>query len=201
MSSGLPPQAQAALDRARQEMPGLGGGLSAVEPEAAPSVEAAPGSVLAGLREQQRRIAARTHTTIELPFWQGKLATRYHYLDERVLGRMLTMVSTAADPMVALEANTDLLVGGCDEVLARRDEGEPWGPIVEGEHVRYDRRLAELLQLDATTAREVVAAVFGGRVRGAMAIGAHAARYIEWLQGTAPEVVESLQGELGTRAR
>lgn len=201
--SALPPDVQATLDRARVEMPGLGPPpLAAVEPDPAPPVvEAAPGSVLAGLREQHRRIAARTSTIIELPFWQGKLAVRYHYLDERVLGRMLAMVNGASDPMIALDANTDLLVGGCDEVLARRDEGERWGPVVEGERLRYDKRLAELLQLDASTARETVHALFGGRIRGAMAIGAHTARYVEWLQGETPGVVESLQGESETQAR
>jgi hypothetical protein len=210
--SALPPELQATLDRARGEMPGLGGvtpsaGLAqaAIDAGIAPDPhagngEAAPGSVLAGLREQHRRIAARTSTIIELPFWQGKLATRYHYLDERVLGRMLSMVTGATDPMVALEANTDLLIGGCDEVLARRDQGEPWGPVVEGERLRYDRRLAELLQLDASTARETVHALFGGRIQGAMAIGKHAANYIEWLQGETPGVVESLQGESETPA-
>ena len=160
-----------------------------------------PSSLIAGLREQHRRIAQRTSVLIELPLWQGKLAARYHYLDERSLGRLIRQITNSDDPSVILQANTDLLIGGCEELLARRDEQDEWGPPIEGEHVRYDTRLADALQLplEQDSARGVVHALFGGRVRGAMAIGAHAQRYIEWLQGQAPEVAEQLQGESPSR--
>jgi hypothetical protein len=156
-----------------------------------------PSSLIAGLREQHRRIEQRTSVLLELPLWEGKLACRYHYLDERSLDRLIRRITGSDDPATIRGANADLLIGGCDELLARRDEDDDWGPIIEGEHLRYDTRLAELLQLplEQDSARGVVDALFGGRVRGAMALGAHAQQYIEWLQGQAPEVAEQFRGE------
>jgi hypothetical protein len=191
----LPPEAAAVLERARA----TGADIPEV-PTAAPAPASngePPSSLIADLRVQHQRITRRTYTTIEFPpgLWAGKLAVRYRYLDEKAIGRMLQLVNLADDPAVVLEANTDIMIAGCAEVLGRRDLDEEWGSIVPGEHLRFEPRLAELLQLEATDARGVVHALFGGRIKGAIAIGAHATKYINWLQGEAPGVAETLEGE------
>jgi hypothetical protein len=194
----IPAEAAAILERARLagDAPEIPAELSPIEPPATGNGEA-PSSLIADLRAQHQRIIRRTHTTIELPhgLWAGKLAVRYHYLDERAIDRMLKLVNSADDPAVVLEANTDIMIAGCEEIVARRDTEDDWGLVVPGEHLRFEPRLAELLQLDASDARGVVHALFGGRIKGAIAIGAHATKYINWLQGEAPGVAETLEGE------
>lgn len=180
------------------------GGSASSEPDLPPQEPngEAPSSLIAGLREQHRRIAQRKTVLLELPLWEGKLAARYRYLDERSLQRILRLAgSSNNDPHVLLQANTDLLVGACDELLARRDDGEEWGPIFDDGPVRYEKRLTDALhlELETDTARSVVHVLFGGRTRGAMAIGAHVQQLIEWLQGQVPEVAEELQGESSVR--
>jgi hypothetical protein len=173
------------------------------EPEAEPELELPapalngepPSSLIAALREQHRRIGERKSVVLELPGFDGKLAARYHYLDERSLKRVLRLIQQSDDPGAILQANTDLLIGGCEEILARRTDEEEWGPLVDGEVIRYDERLGELLGFKTSSAREVVWALFHGRIRGALAIGAHSQRYVEWLQGQASEVAEDLTGE------
>lgn len=157
----------------------------------------APTSLIADLREQHRRIRRRKHTVIELPYglWAGKLAVRYRLLDDDGLGKMLRAVQTAEGEQL-LEANADILISACVEVLARRDTDQPWGPLVDDEHLRFEPRLAELLELGgADSARQVLYALYGGRTEGALAINDQAASYIAWAQGKTPEVVSELEGE------
>jgi hypothetical protein len=195
----LPPEAAAVLERARVAGDAPDIDVGPLEPAPAPAAGngEAPSSLIADLRAQHQRITRRTYTTIEFPpgLWAGKLAVRYRYLDEKAIGRMLQLVNLADDPAVVLEANTDIMIAGCAEVLGRRDLDEEWGSVVPGERLRFEPRLAELLQLDAKDARGVVHALFGGRIKGAIAIGAHATKYINWLQGEAPGVAETLEGE------
>ena len=209
----MPPEARATLERARVDNPDLpdpAAGVTAADaapgpqepPVAANGHADPPGSLIAELRAQHRRLEQRKTTVIEFPYglWAGKLAVRYRLLDERALTRMLKAVQTAEGEAL-LEANADILIGGCDEVIARRDTDEPWGPIVPGEHFKFDRRLADALQLGpGDTARQVLYGLYGGRIEGALAINDQAAAYIAWAQGKTPEVVSELQGESAGRA-
>lgn len=212
MTPEIPAEVKATLERARADIPDLpdpttgvtaGRGPGGPEPEPATNGhDEPPGSLIAELRAQHRRIGQRKNTIIELPYglWAGKLAVRYHLLDERALSRMMKAVQTAEGEAL-LEANADILIGGCDEVVARRDTDEPWGPIVPGEHFKFDQRLAEALQLGpADGARQVLYGLYGGRVEGALAINDQAGDYIAWAQGKTPEVVSELEGESQGRA-
>jgi hypothetical protein len=189
----IPDEAAELLERARADELG-----EEEEPPASSSNGhgAAPGSLIAGLRAQQRQIAKGRTTIIEFPrgLWAGKLAARYQLLDERALNR-LRRVTQTADADELLDANADVLISACLEVLARRDTSEPWGPIIEGERLRFDRQLGEALELDADTARQVLYALCGGRIEGAGVVNSLSADYVSWWQGATPEVVDELAGE------
>jgi hypothetical protein len=203
-----PEEIRSVLERARQDMPELGGvtpsaGLAqagidagiAPDPRAGNNGEA-PNSLIAGLRAQHRRIGLETTTTIALPWWDGKLGVRFHYLDDKGFDRLLEIASGNGSPSQIRRANRDLVIAGCDEVVARDSSSDEWGPVMEGERIRFDRRLAELLQLGPTeTARQVLEALWDEPVKAQMAIGEVAGQYSTWLRGQAPEVAERLQGE------
>ena len=194
-----PPEIRDVLERARQDMPELGGVVDA-PPEAVRESHIAngeaPNSLIAGLRAQHRRIGAEKTTTIPLPWWDGKLGVRFHYLDDRGFDRLLEIASGNGTPAQIKRANRDLVIAGCDEVVARADTGDEWGPVLEGERLRFDRRLADLLELGPTeSARQVLEALWDEPVKAAMAIGEVAGQYSTWLRGQAPEVAESLKGE------
>jgi hypothetical protein len=193
MSEQTPDQARALLDQARAELPELGGS----PPVAAHSNgDAPPGSLIAELRQQRRRIAARTSKVFELPLWEGKLGVRLRYSDEKDHDRLVKVVMASDDPAVLSRANLDLVIAGCVEVLARVDDADEWGPLVEGERMRFDARLAEVLGLGpVTSARGVLVALFDTPAKAQWAIGALSTEYAQWLRGEAPEVAEALRGE------
>jgi hypothetical protein len=197
----IPDEAAAILERARADGIDVAGPHAHdVDPDdpGHANGDAPPGSLLADLRAQQHRLAQRKHTIIEFPYglWAGKLAARYRLLDERALGRTLKAIQTAEGDAL-LEANADILVSACDEVLGRRDTDEPWGEIVPDERFRFDKPLANALGLHAETARQVLYALVGGRVEGAGAINDMSSQYVAWWQGKTPEVVSDLRGESG----
>lgn len=196
-----PPEIRDVLARARQDMPELAGlpdTPSTVQPDSPPSNghDEAPSSLIAGLREQHRRIGLAKVTTIALPWWDSKLGVRFHFLDDRGFDRLLEIAAGNGTPDQIKRANRDLVIAGCDEVVARADPGDDWGPLVDGEHLRFDRRLAELLQLGPTdSARSVLEGLWDDPVKANLAIGEVAGQYSTWLRGQAPEVAERLQGE------
>jgi hypothetical protein len=194
----IPSEAAAILERARADGVDVAGAPVDVASPPTTNGDAPPGSLLADLRAQQHRLARRKHTIIEFPYgmWAGKLAARYRLLDERALDRMLRAVQTAEGEAL-LEANADILVGACDEVLGRRNTDEPWGEIIPGERFRFDKPLADALGLHAETARQVLYALVGGRIGGAGAINDLSGQYVAWWQGKTPEVVDDLRGESG----
>jgi hypothetical protein len=194
----IPDEAAAILERARADGVDVAGPPPPDDVASTSNGDAPAGSLLADLRAQQQRLAQRKHTIIEFPYgmWGGKLAARYRLLDERALGRMLRAIQNA-DGEALLDANADILISACDEVLARRDAGEQWGPIVDGQRFRFDKQLADALEVHAETARQVLYILVGGRVEGAGAINDMSAQYVAWWQGKTPEVANDLRGELG----
>jgi hypothetical protein len=203
-----PPEIRDVLERARQDMPELAGvtpsaGLAqaAIDAGIAPDPRAsngeAPNSLIAGLREQHHRIGLAKTTTIALPWWEGKLGVRFHYLDDRGFDRLLEIAAGSGTPDEIKRANRDLVIAGCDEVVARADTGDDWGPLMEGEHLRFDRRLADLLQLGGVrdSARSVLEGLWDDPVKAQLAIGQLAGDYSTWLRGQAPGVADRLVGE------
>jgi hypothetical protein len=197
-----PPEIRDVLERARGEMPELGGLTDrpgTIEPESAPAPHAngeAPNSLIGALREQHRRIGLEKATTIPLPWWDGKLGIRFRYLDDRGFDRLLEVAAGNGSPAQIKRANRDLVIAGCEEVVARADSDEAWGPLIEGQRMRLDRDLADALKLGPTeSARQVLEALWDGNVKAQLAIGEVAGQYSDWLRGQAPEVAERLQGE------
>ena len=156
----------------------------------------APSSLIAGLRAQHRQIGLEKTTTIPLPWWDGKLGVRFRYLDDRGFDRLLEIASGSGSPEMIRRANRDLVIAGCDEVVARADSGEEWGPVIEGERVRFDRTLAERSSSAPPTApAKYLSALWDDPVRAAMAVGEIAGQYSHVAAGPGAGGRQSLQGE------
>jgi hypothetical protein len=197
-----PEEVRAVLERARQDMPELGGEPSIIEQPTEPFTPVGgngdpPDSLISELREQYRRAARQTTHVFELPGWEGRLGVRLRYVDERDRTRVVKVaMNNSEDPVALTRANIDLLVAGAVEVLARRADSEEWQPVVAGETLRFDQRLADALGLgECKRARDVVIALFHGPERAPWAVDRLSGDYGQWLRGEAPEVAETLQGE------
>lgn len=205
-TGGLPPELADAYERAqavRPDLPPVEG--FGPEPDAEPASvpedgpEPAgnghgppPDSLIAELRAQHDRIARRRSEVFALPLWDGKLGARLRYSDEGDFNRLVKAAAASADnPAALMRANANLLIAGCEEVLGRADDSGPWVPLIDGERLRFDARLADVLQLGPVTgARDVLVALFHGPERAQWAIGRLSREYFEWLTGEAPEVAD-----------
>lgn len=143
-------------------------------------------------RIRRRHLGARTKD-LAVPRYQGDIVARFKVLPTRELLRV-------GRGKTALISNADLLVAACQEVLfldedgslhpAAEDDGGP-GPV------RFDGRLADLMQLAADTPRDVVLRLYAEDA----AIHGHADVLMAWMTGkdldtVSAEEVEDLAGEV-----
>lgn len=206
----LPSQAEELLARARQDPPAPEDPPELAEEEEEPQEElldqqespasaladdVPPDSKIAELRRQRERIQAKRSTVLSLPHWEEKLGVKLRFADEAQFKKLLRAAGTGDDPIRALRANSNLLIAGCIEVLCRADESDDWEAIVEGESLRFDERLAEVLELGPVkSARDVLIALFGAQ-KAPWAIARLSGRYSDWLMGEEAQEAASEVGE------
>ncbi len=160
-------------------------------PPAAPQAQdAPPGSVLAQLRARAQR--QRADHTLDVPIdidpWNGILVARYRMPPledaDRLIAAAATLTSTSGPTPSMTRTSVDLLATCCVTLLGRAETGE----LEDLEH-RYTGRLLTLLALplpqgvddaqDATVG-EVLGVLFSDNW---LAVNAHAAKVMGWLQG------------------
>lgn len=156
-----------------------------------------PGSLLAGVREQQRDLASHHHIDIPIAgYRRPQLVARYRFigLDEgRELGeriRKSDLYSTDNDRAEA--ALFAAIIEACEGLYAREgDKLEPVDPDGGGP-CRYDGRLEDFFGAEPSgSARAAVILAFKGN--GIAAI-AHARLFAEWLSDTT-KTIDELLGE------
>jgi len=160
-------------------------------------LDAEPGSLLAGIRDQQRDLAAGH--TIDIPiagYKRPQLLARYRFisLDEgRELGeriRKSDLYSTDNDRAEA--ALFTSIIEACEGLFAREgDKLEPVDPDGGGP-CRYDDRLETFFGVEPSgSARTAVLLAFKGNGIAALS---HARVFAEWLTDTT-KTVDELLGE------
>lgn len=164
----------------------------------------APDGTLLDRLRAQRATRQETHLDIVVPDWGAdtggvQIIARMRRVPwkgkaAQALNRMQRAAASQGGSLSAdqeLAAECDLLIVGLDQLYARDGDGEPV-PLDPDTPMRFDQRTSDALGLDATRAREVVMALFGGDV-GEFALKAAAARYMTWLQQL--EVVTADEGK------
>lgn len=162
---------------------------TADEPAANPIVQA--------LREQREKHLGDHFHDVEVPGYNGLFVIRCGPLGGRQLTIIQERVDRSKSPDKLFNVNADTLIAGCREVLGRVDLEDDLVTITdhEGEPVRIDVRLAEVLQLQAETSRDVIRAVFGLANDPDVAVGVAAGTYMEWCSSANGAISEAVLGE------
>lgn len=147
-------------------------------------------SLLEQLREKRRAAAAAKTIDLPIPGYDGDLIARYRLLDVLVdgkqLGEKIRREFTSQTERTFYGA-LDTLITACEGLYIRNQasgELEPLDPDGQGP-VCYDHRLAEGLELEASTARETLKALFNGEE---VRILTHADQLGRWMADPASAV-------------
>jgi hypothetical protein len=154
------------------------------------------GSVLEVIRERRSARAAEHEYDMNVPGYGGLLVLRCTPLRGEDLTRLRVRIERSKDPSRDFQLAADILIAVCENVLARRKVGaelEPLDPT--GEPVAINERLAELLRVEASSARELVRAVFALAPSPEMAVGDAVGDYLGWAQGADADLDDGLMGE------
>lgn len=154
-------------------------------------------SVIDAVKARRRELGESKTLTLAIPGYDGRLAVRYHTLSGEVFNRLVGARALRGG-QIPEHVNADILIQACDAVLV--EDGGTLKPIgdVAGietaadDPVKFDSRLAEILELEADTAREVVHEVFSPKGRRDLTYPGHAAALVSWMQGNEEEIDQSL---------
>lgn len=154
------------------------------------------GSFLERVRARRAEQRAERHIDIDLPGYGGDVVLRFGPVSWEVVQQVADRAQKGKDPRRMLNAQADLLIAACREVLVRVD-GEV-GPIVEGETVRFDAQLGAALGIpadDARTARSVLFEAFSLANAPDIAVAGVAVELQQWMGETDAEIDQALLGE------
>jgi hypothetical protein len=157
-----------------------------------------PGSLLETLRQRRSEQAVEHAYDLEVPGYDGCLVLRLAPLAGETLSKLVDRAQKSKSPTKEFNANADMILLATQEVLGRRSRGDELESVdPDGGTVRIDERLAELFGLQASTAREVLVALWEGVPSPEIAIGLAAAEFIEWSGEAGRENDEAFLGESG----
>jgi hypothetical protein len=150
-------------------------------------------SIISDLRRRQQEVHRERHIDKEIPGYGGQMFARYRLFTFAELSALVPRRGRGEQSEQNLRINVDLLAKACEEILVRKD-GELIPLAQEAQFdapVRYDARLAELLGIDASKARDVVLKTFGAD----LVLSAHADDLVEWMRNASDEADEDFLGE------
>ena len=150
-------------------------------------------SLIARLRALREEAKADHHLDLDIPGYEGLLVARFkpYSIAKSEAKANVLRKEMGKKRSVLLQASCDGLIDACDEVLIRKTPDADLQPVDDVTPVRFDSRLAELLGIQATTAREVVVGLFPTE----QSILAMNVAVSEWLQDVTRDVDEDLLGE------
>ncbi len=153
-----------------------------------PAGAATPLDRIKGRLEELRQ---ERHTEIDIPGYGGELVVRYRPVKWEALREIARRVEQSKSPRRELDGQASTLIDACQEVLIRVDgKLEPIDPA-EVHPVRFDQRLAALLDFEAESAREVLYGTFNND----LAVVTVHNELAEWMADADEEVNETFVGE------
>lgn len=167
-----------------------------VEADEEAPIEVTPaGSVLDVIRRRRSEKAAEHTYDLLVPGYDGLLALRCTPLRGDTLTQLRLRLERSKDPSRDFALAADILANVCEEVLARHSRSAGWESLdPTGEPVAIGERLAELLRVPATSARQLVREVFSLAPSPEMACGDAVGDYLAWAQGADADLDEGLLG-------
>jgi hypothetical protein len=152
--------------------------------------------IIEALRARRAEKAEQHFHDEEVPGYGGLLVLRLGALPGNALTELRLRLERSRSPDRESNMNADVIAKATRAVLgrARVDDELVELPGHDGP-VRMDAELAEILGIDAKTARQVVFAVFEKANAPDIALAATAASYLEWATSAADEADEELLGE------
>ena len=158
--------------------------------------EAPPTSLIEQLRGLRNAETKEAHYDLDVPGYNGCLVLRLGPLGASFISKLRQRAEKSRSPDVDLNANLDVLIAGCREVLGRTARDAELEPLdEENDPTRIDDHLAELLQLGTTTARGSLLALWDKANAPEIAIGLAAGEYIEWSGETQADADEEFMGK------
>lgn len=148
------------------------------------------GSILSTLKAKREAIARERHVDLDIPGYGGLLVVRCHPVGWEKLKEIGTAAEKDRHPKKELFAQANTLIAATDQLFIR-DGGKLKSPDPDGSVVRWDPKLAELLDLGTMNrARDILLAVFNNDV----AVSLLHADFSEWNAVVNPEVDEDFSG-------
>jgi hypothetical protein len=145
------------------------------------------GSGLSWIRRRHEELSADRTLDKPIPGYGGRIVMRFGPVPWATITRVQALATRMdRDGANVLQANSDVLIAACREVLVDGESPDP-----SGEPVRVDVHLAELLGSETTTARETLRWLFPHEI----AISAMAGEVLEWTQSASADIAENLVGE------
>jgi hypothetical protein len=164
----------------------------------APSDNGGATSHLDWLRERHAAITAERTLDKEVPGYDGRLILRFRPVPWRVTGRVQGLLSGKdPDARALLSANADILISACVGVYVYDDDGSLVSLDPTGDDVTIEPRLAQLLGIEGTSARDTLLWLVGNE----FVVGAMAGEVMEWTRDASAESAADLMGESGPVVR
>lgn len=150
-------------------------------------------SIMDQVREQREELKEEEHhLDLDIPGYNGLLVARYIPVRFQVIEKLAKAAQKDRSGVSKnVLASTDTLIEACQEIFLRVDGELQPIPTGSGVPVTFEKRLAEALGFEATTAREVVAGVFANE----FGVIDHNVRYSKWLRDVTKEVDDDFLGE------
>ena len=146
------------------------------------------------IRAEREAIASEKTLDLLVPGYSGLLAVRYRSISDRELEGYLKKAQRESGQ--DMRSNYDLLIEACETILYREAEDQEFTPALDenGDEIRFDIRLSEMLGMNATSARETIAEFFSPGGAQPLAVAQHIGAVADWLQGKASEIDPALLG-------
>jgi hypothetical protein len=158
---------------------------------------------LDAIRHRRNEIIGKGTLELLVPEYKGTLKVRYRDLTDpqhEEAAKRFRRAQQREDIEGERESMADVLIAHCDRIYVRESEDAPYQELEQnGDPLKFESRLAKLLDLDAETARLVVLDVFspkeGNRRRQPDAVALHVNAIFAWREGRQGDISETLLGE------
>ncbi len=162
-----------------------------------PAPEGTPQSVIDALRQRRAALAADRHYDVDVPGYGGLLVLRLTPITAALWTRLADRVTRSSSPERNFNLNADTMIATCKIVLARARRDDPLVELRtdDGNPIRLDDQLAEILGVECRTARDVVRAVFAQANAPELTVNTTVGEYVEWCREANADLEEELLGE------
>lgn len=150
-----------------------------------------PNSLAADLFAMHEGMYLEHTIDLAVPRFKGNLLVRYRAPGDKDIADVVK--NKTDDIGEAFDANIKLLIRACQGIYINKDTG-PQQLTFDDRPVKFDSDLAEVLQFDGKSAKEVLIYLFGKGEDASMSIHRQAQDLIEWSENRQGQINEDFKG-------